>query len=135
MLLQELFRMSLNESENGMTGYLRSIKEKISELSTIGLKLEDDIKLAIIVNGLSENYRYLTVTLEQQETIDFDELSARLMEEARLHQETGIEPSAMMAKTFKRKVKCYGCGKLGHVRKDCPDEESSQERGSARFAM
>src|SRR5579859_1801858 len=62
MLLQELFRMSL-EGEK-MDSYLRAVREKMSELSTVGLKLEDDIKLAIILNGLLERYRYLVVSLE-----------------------------------------------------------------------
>src|SRR5437667_7832560 len=80
MLLQELFRLSLGMTE-GMDAYLRAIKEKLSELSTVGLKLEDDVKLAIILNGLPEWYRYLVVSLEKQEIIDFDELTARLLEE------------------------------------------------------
>ena len=98
MLLQELFRMTLKDNDYGMNGYLRAVKDKISELSTIGLKLDDDIKLAIIVNGLPENYRYLVVALEQQEKIDFDELTARLMEEALRHHEAGSGTVAMMAK-------------------------------------
>src|SRR5271154_3322980 len=52
MLVQELFRMSM-EGES-MDAYLRAVREKMSELSTVGLKLEDDIKLAIILNGLLE---------------------------------------------------------------------------------
>ena len=39
------------ESEK-MDSYLRDVREKMSELSTMGLKPEDDIKLAIILNGL-----------------------------------------------------------------------------------
>jgi len=39
-----------------MDSYLHAVREKMSELSTIGLKLEDDIKLAIILNGLPECY-------------------------------------------------------------------------------
>ena len=64
-----------------MDEYLRFVKEKLSELAAIEMKLDADIKLAIIVNGLSETYRYLVVNLEQQEMVDFDELSARLLEE------------------------------------------------------
>jgi len=51
MLLQDLFRMSMERSEN-MDSYLRVVREKMSALSTIGLKLED-IKLAIILNGFA----------------------------------------------------------------------------------
>src|SRR5204862_3072417 len=73
MLLQELFEMSMKCLGN-MDEYLRNVKEKMSELAIIDLKLNNDIKLAIIFNELSEKYRYLIIALKQQEKIDFDEL-------------------------------------------------------------
>ena len=120
MLLQELFRMSM-EGES-MDSYLRAVREKLSELSTVGLKLEDDIKLAIILNGLPEWYRYLVVSLEKQEKIDFDELAARLLEE-----EMKVSPGAKMTAMKARAVgtptvrgyQCYQCGQYGHMKRDC----------------
>ena len=104
-----------------MDEYLRFVKEKLSELAAIGMKLDADIKLAIIVNGLSETYRYLVVNLEQQEVVDFDELSARLLEEERkIHGDKSV--IALLAKGKKRPFdgECYGCGKRGHLKRDCP---------------
>lgn len=43
--------------------------------------METDIKLTIILNGLTDVCRYLVVNLEQQKDVDFDELCARLLEE------------------------------------------------------
>src|SRR5438045_2206384 len=97
MLLQELFRHSLGMTE-GMDSYLHAIREKLSELSTVGLKLEEDVKLAIILNGLPERYRYLVVSLEKQEIIDFDELTARLLEE-----ELKVDPKAGMTALLTKK--------------------------------
>jgi hypothetical protein len=116
MLLQELFRMSMERSEN-MDSYLRAVREKLSELSTIGLKLEDDIKLAIILNGLPERYRYLVVSLETQKKIDFDELTARLLEE-----ELKVDPAARKIALSARKIEgeCHYCGQKGHWKKECP---------------
>jgi gag-polypeptide of LTR copia-type/Domain of unknown function (DUF4219)/Zinc knuckle len=140
MLLQELFRMSMEGGK--MDSYLRAVREKMSELSTVGLKLEDDIKLAIILNGLPERYRYLVVSLEKQENIDFDELTARLLEE-----ELKINPSvttvnALMAKknlysgggSVEREYRCYGCGEVGHLKRDCPKREKEKVR-VAKFVM
>jgi gag-polypeptide of LTR copia-type len=96
ILLQELFRMSM--AGERMDVYLRGVKEKVSELATVRLKLKDDIKLAIILNGLPEQYRYLVVSLGKQETIDFDELTARLLEE-----ELKVDPKAGMTVLLARK--------------------------------
>ena len=140
MLLQELFRMSMEGGR--MDSYLRAVREKMSELSTVGLKLEDDIKLAIILNGLPERYRYLVVSLEKQEKIDFDELTARLLEE-----ELKINPPittvhALMSKKnlysgggfVEREYRCYGCGEVGHLKRDCPKREKEKPR-VAKFCM
>jgi hypothetical protein len=56
--------MSMATSDFRMDGYLQAIREKMSELSAVGTKLDNDIKLAIILNGLSEEYRYLVVNVE-----------------------------------------------------------------------
>ena len=144
MLLQELFGMSMERVGN-MDEYLRVVKEKISELATTDLKLDNDIKLAIIFNGLSEKYRYLVVALEQQKTIDFDELTARLLEEARRHGQEGSERTALYATKKSGKDICRYCGEKGHWRRDCParvyrerlngDDEQVKGKPVGRIAM
>jgi hypothetical protein len=121
MLLQELFRMSMPEESGGMDMYLRAVKEKMSELSVIGTKLEVDVKLAIILNGLLEQYRYLVVALESQksESIDLDELSARLLEEAKLHKHSAGSIALFSKGRNKFNGICYDCGGWGHVKRDC----------------
>jgi gag-polypeptide of LTR copia-type/Domain of unknown function (DUF4219)/Zinc knuckle len=120
MLLQELFNMSLSDGGK-MVAYLRGVKEKMSELATVGLKLDDDVKLAIMLNGLPERYRYLVVSLEKEETIDFDELTARLLEEElKVDSGEGERRIAMLAKKNVGGLTCYGCGQVGHLKKDCP---------------
>lgn len=132
MLLQELFRVSMKSGS--MNAYLRSIKEKVSELSKIGTKLEKDVKLAIVMNGLPDEYRYLVVALESQDMdkIDFDELTARLLEEEK---KLNIGNSQMTA-LFTRgksgaggKSGCHYCGQPGHWKNQCPTRKFREENG------
>jgi len=116
MLLQELFRISM-EGES-IDSYLRAVREKMSELSTISLKLEDDIKLAIILNGFPKRYQYLVVSLKKQKKIDFDELVARLLEEE-MKISSGAKMTAMKIRYGSvpsvRGYQCYQCGQYGHM--------------------
>ena len=141
MLLQELFRMSMEGRR--MDSYPRAVREKMSELSTVGLKLEDDIKLAIILNGLPEWYRYLVVSLEKQEEIDFDELTARLLEEESKINPPTMTVHALMSKKnlysgggfVEREYHCYGCGEVGHLKRDCPKREKEKPQEKPKFTM
>jgi gag-polypeptide of LTR copia-type len=94
-----------------MDKYLRTGREKMSELARIGTKLDIYVKLAILVNGLPESYRYLVVALELKEMddIDFDETTARLVEE---EQRLGKDSASVrMAFTARWKdIVCFGCG-------------------------
>jgi len=128
MLLQELFRLSLGTTE-GMDAYLRGVREKMSELSTVGLKLEEDVKLAIILNGLPERYRYLVVSLEKEEKIDFDELTARLLEEEKKVDPVEGRGVKMALKFRKMEGDCHYCGQQGHWKRDCPVRKYREEKG------
>ena len=132
MLLQELFRMSMSDLGEKMDVCLRAVKEKVSELAVVGLKLENDVKLSIILNGLPDRYRYLVVSLEKEEKIDFDELTARLLEEeAKVDPRAAAGTMAMAArKVYKDpEDECHYCGQKGHWKKDCRVRKYREKRG------
>jgi hypothetical protein len=81
LLMEQLFKFNMDDRETTMKVYMCTMKDKISELAATGVVLDKKVKLALIFNGIPENFRYLVVSLEQQD-LDFDELSACLVEEA-----------------------------------------------------
>ena len=75
----------------------------------------------------------MVVSFENKDTIDFDELSARLREEE-LKIDPGADKMALAARKGKRlTLKCWNCGEKGHVRPDCP--QLQKESKEAKFAM
>lgn len=122
MLLAGLFGLRMDGVD--MSTFLRTVKEKISELASIGMKIDNDIKLGIIFNGLPEYYRYLVVALEQQADIDFDELSARLIEEEKLRsQQEGTTALKANVRRGHAHLRCHYCGQMGHIRNECEVKE------------
>ena len=103
---------------NGCAVYLPTMKDKLSELTAIGITLDKELKLALIYNDITERFRYHVVFIEQQD-LDFDKLSARLVEEAERYltsPESGIAGGTVgvMAKRGKSRIapamKCFYCG-------------------------
>jgi gag-polypeptide of LTR copia-type len=128
LLMEQLFKMNMESREITMDSYLRTMKDKLSELAAIGITLDTEVKLALIFNGVPEQFRYLVVSLEQQD-LDFDELSARLVEEAERYPTSPYNDIAggpsigYLARKGRPgnvvQLKCFYCGQLGHVKATC----------------
>ena len=121
LLMEQLFKLNMDGHNTTMDSYLRTMKDKLSELAAIGITLDKEVKLALIFNGITERFRYLVVALEQQD-LDFDELTARLIEEAERYPGTTEGGTAYLVRRSAaplRSMKCYYCGQLGHVKASC----------------
>jgi hypothetical protein len=135
--MEQLFKLNMEDKEMTMDLYLRTIKDKISELSAIGINLDKEVKLALIFNGVSQDFRYLVVSPEQQD-LDFDELSARLVEEAERYPTSpwndiaGGPSIGYLARRQKGgstpQMRCFYCGQLGHVKATCEVRKYRMEK-------
>ena len=91
-----------------------------------------------IIRGLSEKFEKAASELRQKSTLDPEEVTVHLMqEELRLQATKGEgKTSAMNAaqKKTKSKLKCWNCGKTGHVAAKCrkpPKDNGSGSNGSS----
>ena len=137
LLMEQLFKLNMDGHDTTMDSYLRTMKDKLSELTAIGITLDKEVKLALIFNGITERFRYLVVSLEQQD-LDFDELTARLIEEAERYPGTPEGGTAYTASTAYaartrgaaplRPMRCFYCGQLGHVKASCEVRKYRMEK-------
>ena len=93
----------------------------------------------MIFNGITEQFRYLVVSLERQD-LDFDELSARLVEEAERYPTSPYNDIAggpsigylarrgRTTPTVKPNMSCFYCGQLGHVKASCEVRKYRMEK-------
>jgi gag-polypeptide of LTR copia-type/Domain of unknown function (DUF4219)/Zinc knuckle len=137
--LSLLKSISTAKLEDGvkMKEYIRGVRQIATQLSEIDVKFEKIAVIGFILNGLPDHYRYLVVNLESQvETISYEDLSARLMdEENRLIESVGSGlKSDKLSEDFDTvaahfvKLKgliCHSCKQRGHIAKECPDKSKS----------
>jgi hypothetical protein len=137
LLMEQLFKMNMESHEITMNSYLRTMKDKISELSAIGINLDKEVKLALIFNGISQDFHYLIVSLEQQD-FDFDEFFACLVKEVELYLTSPYNSIAGGSSVgyFARKrkgrgvpqIKCFYWEQLGHIKLTCEVRKFRMEK-------
>jgi hypothetical protein len=107
------------------------------------LKLEKVAIIGFILNGLPDSYRFFVVNLESQmQTINYEDLPARLMDEEKCIIGTGVLKSesqsdeldsAIAHLASRTRGSCYSCGKRGHNAAQSPEKENFQCEWCGRF--
>ncbi|KAF6160621.1 hypothetical protein GIB67_019561 [Kingdonia uniflora] len=107
--------------------HLGSLNGIVSELESIGVKVEDEDKALQLIWSIRSTFKHLQPTLMYgKETLSFKEVTSTLLsEERRLKGSESLgENSAMVVsgkRSFNRfrKGTCWSCGQSGHYRSDC----------------
>ncbi|KAF6147308.1 hypothetical protein GIB67_009791 [Kingdonia uniflora] len=132
--------LKMNEGTS-VCDHLGSLNEIVSELESIGVKVEDEAKALQLIWFVPTSFKHLQPSLIYgKETLSFEEVTSTLLsEERRLKGSKSFgENSAMVVsgkKSFNRfrKGTCWSCGQSGHYRLDCKvgkGNGASSARGS-----
>lgn len=155
-LLRQLISVRLEKSTS-MQSYVNEIITTSNKLSGIGFDIDDEWLGAILLAGLTEEYKPLIMSLEGSSiTITADTVKQKLMDTQEEDSASGEAFFAKKNKYFKgrsRSIKCYTCGGKNHKSADCllksgdssesesdsvePDKqrgEPDKQRGEARCA-
>lgn len=127
-LLRELISIRLEDSE-GMNDYIGKIKSTSNKLTGIGFNLTSEWLGAIMLAGLTDEFRPLIMGIETNNEAITDDLITSKLLDIQVSSETNAFFSKNKKKKFGIKVrKCYSCGSTQHLSKTCDKKESKSDK-------
>ncbi|CAL5195973.1 unnamed protein product [Lathyrus oleraceus] len=137
LLLMEKFHGLCMDEHMKVSGHLSVLNGIISELKIIGVKVNNEDKALRLTWYLPSSYEHIKLDLIYgKETLSFEEVANNIIsEERRLKgEENTSSNSALVArgKSYVKKnnetgVRCWKCGKFGHIKYKCPNEVASEK--------
>ena len=125
-LRRKLYSLKLNEDQS-VQSHIKAITEIFDKLSIIGDPLDDENKVVHLLASLPKSFDMLVTALEASpEVPKMEVVTERLLYEESKHKnndksESNNKLNAMAGnhRPQKKGLKCYHCGKPGHIKRDC----------------
>ena len=141
LYLKEQFHKLQMEEGTKISDHLSALNGIVSELESIGVKIDDEDKALRLIWSLPPSYEHMqTVLMYGKENVNFSEVTSKLIfEESRLKngENKSSENAALSVcgngkknKGSKKKIICWGCGQPGHLKKDCKNGGADSANGS-----
>lgn len=121
-LLRNLISTRLEDCEN-MQQYVDVIKNYASKLTGVGFSIPDEWLGAILLAGLTDEYRPFIMSLEASDAVA--DIKAEVIITRLLDSQPNGSVQALIAKknskgkTGKKQLKCFNCGSKDHFAKAC----------------
>lgn len=151
LLKKQYFRTEMKERMS-MQAHLKNMKELTDKLAAIDAPISEEDQVVTLLGSLPRSYSTLVTALEARENVSFSYVQQSLIhEEQKLNgefkqQSTSVEdqnssalvggqPGNSQRWKPRWKPKCYDCGELGHVRRDCPNSAWRQQHKAKPAGM
>jgi len=117
--------------------FFDDFEKAVNELKQAGAVITEQEKLNYMLKSLPQNYSHIgdlmDVLPEQERTVDYLKSKIKLKSAEEKSNDASNDKSNVFkaeAKTsFQNNSKCYGCGKPGHLKKDCHSGNINRGRG------
>lgn len=140
ILMRKLFSTKL-VINGDVENHIGEMLDMFHRLSCFGENFDEHITVAIILSSLPENYDNLITALESRPPADLTKefIIEKLLDEYRRKMNDSSRTSESVMKISKNdqifkkpRPKCYNCGILGHLSKDCykPKRSDYQSKGN-----
>ena len=120
-LRKRLYSLKLREGDS-VQEHIRKLTEIFDELAVIGSPVEEEDRVVHLLASLPDSYGVLVTALEaSSEVPKMEVVTERLLHEERKQKEKDSQGSSSKALSVSKRgvVKCYHCGKPGHLKKNC----------------
>lgn len=139
-LLRNLITTRLENFDNNMQSYIDQIMLYANKLNGIGFKMDDEWTSAILLAGLTDEYKPFIMSIEASNTkLEVNNLITKLVD-TRSNQSSGngeaffsknkMHKKKKFNKNFKRK--CFSCGSEEHLQNECDKATKNSSRPKAK---
>ncbi|KAF2348243.1 Zinc finger CCHC-type [Trinorchestia longiramus] len=137
-LKKKLFNMKLENGQN-LQDHLKVCVELFEELAIIGDAMEEEERVIILLSSLPDRFSTLVTALEAHEKVPvWEVVTERLLNEERRQRGSPgtTNSSEKLLVSFKRNkklIKCFECGKEGHIKRQCRVYEERLKKENRTF--
>ncbi|KAH9655417.1 Integrase catalytic domain-containing protein [Citrus sinensis] len=139
-----------------VTDHINTLKTLFSQLTTLGHNIEENERAELLLQSLPDSYDQLIINLTNNnlvESLVFDDVAASVLNEESMRKNnenrqassqqgealsvtrgrstergpSGSQNQGRSKSRSKKNVKCYNCGKKGHVKKECWSNQKRRE--------
>lgn len=130
LMLQQRF-LQYKFEDGDLAVYLAKIQEMICQLRQAGEEISEQFIMTKVLLSLPEAYNHFISAWESVDTSkqNYNDLVSRLLvEEERIKARSKEKESIALYSKQKSVKKCYKCGKLGHITKECKSEDKEKRK-------
>ncbi|KAH9715183.1 hypothetical protein KPL71_020951 [Citrus sinensis] len=153
-LKRKLYTLRMAESTM-VTDHINTLKTLFSQLTMLGHNIEENERAELLLQSLPDSYDQLIINLTNNNPADslvFDDVAASVLNEESRRKNKENRQASSQAEALsvtrgrstergpsgsqnhgrsksrsKKNVKCYNCGKKGHVKKECWSNQKRKE--------